>query len=339
MPGQGHQLQLEDNLPRRLRSCGNGRDIFAMVKLSMSDRELCQLPLLVHPESMVNMTQNFWNNVNRGDFVLTQSLDPSRAEELNQLANRLELNFPHMARGARYLKTLTQADRRREPLPRLQFVDAGPSAAGGIGHIQLGRPPPPPKPYKLQVVFHHRANWWIIQQLFICMAFQIKTIYTDWCSPRLGSGSKNCKHAACSVWKGFKRSSNGMLIADCHFHFYKVHLQVFGFRVRDWDRLGLRWPISVMTLQAMLSFRRSGLSLTLWDPYWFLGWISMIHSHLRAFYSNMYQWLDCYNQTPRWSRHRTSGSMWTTIFLSIPCRRQCWNTTLYLCGFYPSTTL
>lgn len=123
-----------------------------------------------------------------------------------------------------------------------------------------------------------------------------------------------------------------MLIAYCRFHFYMfVHLQVFGFRVRvaliDWARLGLWWPISVMTLQAMWSFNRSRLSLTLWDPYWFLVWISMIHSHLQStLTTNMYQWLYCYNQTPRWSRNRTSGSTWTTIFLSIPCRRQCWNT-------------
>ena len=158
MPGQGCNLQLDENLPRRLRSCGNSKDVFGLVKLSMSDQELSQPPLLVHPESMLQVTENFWNRVNQGDTVLTQSLDDSRAEELNRLAERLAIDFPHMARGARYLKLLTQSDRHREPIPRLQFIDSGPRAAVGLGNVQLGRPAPPPKPYKLQVVFHHRVH-------------------------------------------------------------------------------------------------------------------------------------------------------------------------------------
>eukprot|EP00435_Cladocopium_sp_Y103_P064647 s2356_g26.t1 len=32
LPGQGYNLQLEDILPRRLRSEGNARDIYCMVK-------------------------------------------------------------------------------------------------------------------------------------------------------------------------------------------------------------------------------------------------------------------------------------------------------------------
>ena len=158
MPGQGHGLQLDQHVPPRLRSCGNSRDIFAMVKANMSDDKLSQPPLLVYANSFLSSTERFFNTVNDSNMVLLQSLDDTRAEELIELATAIETDYPHMIRGARYLRLLTDPNRQRQPYSRLRFIEAGPRAALGVGNVQLGQLPPPPKPYKLQVVFHHHER-------------------------------------------------------------------------------------------------------------------------------------------------------------------------------------
>ena len=158
MPGQGHGIQFEENVPRRLRSAGDAKDIFAMVKLAMSDDILCQPPLLVYPHSMLESTERFFNRLTGRVEVLTQQLEETRAEELNELASALERDFPHLYRGANYLRLLTNPDRPRENCCRLNFIAAGPRASLGYQNVCLGRPPVPPKPHKLQVVFHHQAR-------------------------------------------------------------------------------------------------------------------------------------------------------------------------------------
>ena len=132
--------------------------MFALVKLTMSDDILCQPPLLVYPHSLLQNTERFWNNVSQANKLMTQSLDDARAEELLDLATNLERDYPHLSRGARYLRSLCDPDRHREPCCRLHFVEAGPQNGMGMAHVQLGRPAPPPKPHRLQVVFHHRAG-------------------------------------------------------------------------------------------------------------------------------------------------------------------------------------
>lgn len=156
MPGQGHGLQLDDAVPRRLRSEGQAKDIFALVKLSMSDGELCQPPLLVLPHSLLSDTEAFVNKLSVEGPVQSPSLDECRAAELIELANTMEVDFPHLSRGARYLRALANPDTPRAPCSPLHFVAAGPRALFEAGGVQLGRPAPPPKPYRLQVVFHHR---------------------------------------------------------------------------------------------------------------------------------------------------------------------------------------
>ena len=158
MPGQGHGIQFEENLPRRLRCDGDARDVFAMVKLTMSDDILCQPPLLVYPHAMLNSTERFFNSLNERGAVLTQQLEETRAEELNELASALDTDFPHLYRGANYLRLLTNPDRPRENCCRLNFIAAGSRASLGYQNVCLGRPPLPPKPHKLQVVFHHRPR-------------------------------------------------------------------------------------------------------------------------------------------------------------------------------------
>ena len=158
MPGAGYGLDLDENLPRRLRQeqGGNNKDVFCMVKATMADARLSQPPILVYPQCFLPATQGFFNRINNTNLLMTASLDEGRCEELAELAENIEKDFPHMQRGVAYLRSLMDGDRRRQPLPRLQFVEAGPAASLGLGNLQVGQPPPPPKPHRLQVVFHHQ---------------------------------------------------------------------------------------------------------------------------------------------------------------------------------------
>ena len=160
MPGAGHGLDLDEHVPRRLRAEGSNKDVFCMVNAKMSDAFLSQRPVLVFPQSFLGVTEAFFNKVNSCTVLSTASLEDSRCEELQEMAECIEKDFPHMSRGVSYLRSLTDPDRRREPCPRLKFIDAGPSLswAHGLGDLRLGPGLPPPKPYPLQVVFHHRQN-------------------------------------------------------------------------------------------------------------------------------------------------------------------------------------
>ena len=130
-----------------------------MVKMTMSDDALSQPPLLVYPHALLGNTEAFINKINQENVpVLTANLDQTRCDELAELSAQIACDFPHLGRGARYLQQLIQPDRRREPYPKLSFIAAGPRAVSGLGNLQLGRPPPAPKPYKLQVRFHHQVR-------------------------------------------------------------------------------------------------------------------------------------------------------------------------------------
>ena len=124
----------------------------------MSDRELSQPPLAVYPHSLLGTTEEFFNKLSQGVVSLvTAKVDDARQLELIELADQIEKDFPHLIRGARYLRKVACPDRQREPCCKLRFVEAGPRAALGLD-VQLGRPAPPPKPYKLEVTFHHRVR-------------------------------------------------------------------------------------------------------------------------------------------------------------------------------------
>lgn len=142
-------------MPRRLRFGGDSRDVFALVKTFMSDDVLQQAPLNVFPESLLPVTESFFNRLNTTQVVMTHSLEAGRQDELRQLADALDNDFPHLARGSGYLRFLSDPpDRPLAPYPHLSFVEAGPRDPRGA-HMELGAAPRPPKPYKLQVVFHH----------------------------------------------------------------------------------------------------------------------------------------------------------------------------------------
>lgn len=126
-----------------------------MVKGYMSDRSLCQPPLLVYPEAFVNSAENFWNQVNTTTEEITQSLEPERIAELKALAAAFSKDFPSMDRAVRYYNHIIDMDRVRKPFSRLGFVDAGPAPRQGLANVQLGERPPEPMNHWLKVVFHH----------------------------------------------------------------------------------------------------------------------------------------------------------------------------------------
>jgi len=155
MPGGGVGIEMDDNVPRRLRSEGRSKDVFAMVKAAMSDQVLSQPPILVYPHSYLPATQSFVNRINSTTLTMNASLDESRSEELSDLANNIEQDFPHLQRGANYLRSLVNSERARQPFPVLNFIEAGPSASSNLHEFRLGNRVLPPKPYKLQVVYRH----------------------------------------------------------------------------------------------------------------------------------------------------------------------------------------
>ena len=155
LPGQGHGLQIDENLPRRLRTAGSLKDVFAMVKGYMSDQELIQPPLLVYPEAFLDGTERFLNQINSTDEVVTQNLDGERAAELEALAEAIAKDFPSFERTARYYRSLIDMARSRKPFSRLAFFDAGPMIGNGLAEVQVPERPPEPMNHWLRVVFHH----------------------------------------------------------------------------------------------------------------------------------------------------------------------------------------
>ena len=155
MPVLPAQVDLDERLPRRLRQDGNGRDVFALVKMNMSDDVLSQKPLLVWPETFMSETEAFFSRLNHTREVVQQSMDEERVAELSRLADNLEKDFPHLRRGVQYYRTLLTEGRDRKPYSPLKFIDAGPSAGERYTNLQMGPRPLPPRPRLLQVVFHH----------------------------------------------------------------------------------------------------------------------------------------------------------------------------------------
>ena len=94
MPGQGHNLEVDDNVPRRLRSEGAMKDVFAMVKGYMSDQSLIQPPLLCYPASFAASTENYFNQINSTREVVHQELEAERIAELESLAAAISKDFP-----------------------------------------------------------------------------------------------------------------------------------------------------------------------------------------------------------------------------------------------------
>ncbi|CAK9042286.1 Uncharacterized protein SCF082_LOCUS24342 [Durusdinium trenchii] len=111
MPGGGYGMALDEHVPRRLRSDGNAKDVFCMVKASMSDDHLIQPPLLVYPDCFLQTTQHFINRINSTDELLSPCLEQARRDELSALADHIQQDFSHLQRAVQYLKALAGEDR------------------------------------------------------------------------------------------------------------------------------------------------------------------------------------------------------------------------------------
>lgn len=144
----------EERVPKRLRVAGNSRDVFALVKMNMSDSHLSQDPLLVYPAGLEPSTTHFWRNISQSAKVLHAELDDDRKGELSKLAAAFKNDFPHLQRAVNYYGGLMDDNRPRQPPPVLRFVEAGPHAGSRVGVVELGQRPPPPKPFHLKVKFH-----------------------------------------------------------------------------------------------------------------------------------------------------------------------------------------
>ena len=99
MPGD---VQIDDRVPRRLRGDGDNKDVFALVKMYMSDSVLIQPPLNVWPSSFLAETEHFWNKVNTTHHIVHQSLDADREMELQKLCTAMSKDFPHLQRAVVY---------------------------------------------------------------------------------------------------------------------------------------------------------------------------------------------------------------------------------------------
>ena len=124
----------------------------------MADEVLSQPPLLVMPEACIEETHAFFGSANSTECVVPPKLEDERRQDLLKLMDALKRDYPHMTRATAYYQDLVNADRRRLPYSKLEFVAAGPNANARLGHVELGQRPKPPMPRHLQVVFHHEKQ-------------------------------------------------------------------------------------------------------------------------------------------------------------------------------------
>ena len=145
----------EERVPVAMRS-GDGKadlDIFALIKMNMSDSMLCQTPLLVYPGSLIEDVERFLNEVNRTNKMQVAELESERAQDLRDMADAIQMDYPHMSRAVSFYRQMLNPT----SLPgytKLDFLSGAGASSTRWCQINLGERPLPPKPHELQVVFH-----------------------------------------------------------------------------------------------------------------------------------------------------------------------------------------
>ena len=81
-------------------------DIFALIKMNMSDSMLCQTPLLVYPGSLIEDVERFLNEVNRTDKTVVAELESERAQDLRDMADAIQVDYPHMSRAVSFYRQM-----------------------------------------------------------------------------------------------------------------------------------------------------------------------------------------------------------------------------------------
>lgn len=161
LPDSGQGLALRERVPHFLRAGDHGSsedDVFCLVKEAMSSRSLSQDPLLVFPANLVPASQKFLADANsEGCPLRTWRLDGERWDELKAIRGALRNDFPHMVRAVRWYEQFLRNPQPQPDVrgvPQLSFLRNVCARQQDWHAFQLGRRPPAPKPYELQVVFH-----------------------------------------------------------------------------------------------------------------------------------------------------------------------------------------
>ena len=154
LPRRGIDLDLDQKTPVHLRQEDSCHDIFAMIKLNMSDQHLSQKPLLVYPAKLLSQCEEFWNKVNSTTMFYQAELDTERISELQELYKSFDSDFPNFGRAVDFYKSMI-SPRNLKPFQDLKFLRA-PKANVRWCQVNLGERPPEPKAHVLQVVFHRR---------------------------------------------------------------------------------------------------------------------------------------------------------------------------------------
>jgi hypothetical protein len=153
----GEDLEMDEQIPARLRQDENQLDVFAMVRQYMSDGFLQQNPILVLPESLVGESRHFLANANSAPTI-GPWLSPERKEEIKLLADELAEDFPHMQRAVGFYRSLLQEDRALQPYEQIRFLRNVARCGQRWCQFNLGDRAPRPKPHVLQVVFHRNRG-------------------------------------------------------------------------------------------------------------------------------------------------------------------------------------
>ena len=151
LPRHGAGLQLSERVPLRLQQDDRDNDIFALTKVHISDDNLSQDPLMVHPASLVHETEHYWNRVNSTRLIARAVLEDERAKEIEELARHIEMDFPSLHRSVAFYRKMLNPD-GLTPYPEIKFLKC-PRANQRWCQVNLGERPPAPKAHHLQVVF------------------------------------------------------------------------------------------------------------------------------------------------------------------------------------------
>ena len=153
----GESIDLEERIPRRLQGGDRDLDVFALVKQNMSDSGLAQDALLVMPQTLKDETQHFMRMVNRAPPI-NPELSPERVEELKNIADEIEVDFPHMQRAVAYYRTLVSENAPLTPYPKIKFLNQVDRCGNRWCKFNLDERAPRPKPHPLRVTFHRNRG-------------------------------------------------------------------------------------------------------------------------------------------------------------------------------------
>jgi len=155
-------ITLDERCPRGWVGDG-AKDVFCMVKAAMSDRVLCQNPLLVFPSRLEEHSAAFLREANNPDCpTIRCNLSDERRAELRSLRVLLARDFPYMRRTLSWYDNMINGTpfNQHETVPRLSFLGRTNAHHNDLGDLSLlGQGQVPERPHELQVVFHRARVW------------------------------------------------------------------------------------------------------------------------------------------------------------------------------------